>query len=587
MGESRLAWLTPVIGKILVVETGERFAFFGFRAILVLYFTTGLNFSDSQAISYYSFTTCLAYLSPVLGAIVADGWLGRYPTILRFGIIYVIGLAVLASGALSTSVGATLSAQRVLSLGGLFFVCLGTGGIKPCVSSFGADQITLAATNPDEENSRTLGSGSNHLSTIVHGQQNSNNKVLLGADNLIHDARLSTLDPREKILATGDNDDIRSSELEQDEHVRQFFSWFYFCINVGALTSIAIIPVVKKFFGFGPAFSVSFMVMVTAMGLFVSSRKQYKHSTVDPDCALWKTFVLCWWCIRQSAWSIPIIARALPWCKPDSARVIMNSFSNSRYSELSSQEEQTEDASNDEHPDENDSNFDVDEIQAASFEQQLADAAQVVRILPILAMFPIFWCLYDQQASVWTLQAARMDLMGVLEPEQMTLINPLEIMIFIPLFDQVVYPAMVRRNISIDPLRRIAWGMALAALAFILSSWVEDAIQYRLDRDMPRVNVLWQLPQLTILSIGEIFLSVTSLEFAYSVSPDRLKTFVTSLYLLTTAVGNLIGGVLYSTVFADMRLATVLRTCSLLMVVNIGCFLIVKRNWERQAHDHQ
>jgi dipeptide/tripeptide permease len=83
------------------------------------------------------------------------------------------------------------------------------------------------------------------------------------------------------------------------------------------------------------------------------------------------------------------------------------------------------------------------------------------------------------------------------------------------------------------------------------------------------------------LSVGEIFLSVTSLEFAYAESPDRLKAFVTSLYLLTTAVGDLIGGILYSTVFSDVPLGTVMRVCAMLMVVNLGLFLLVKQNWNR------
>ncbi|GKY97251.1 hypothetical protein MPSEU_000683500 [Mayamaea pseudoterrestris] len=571
---SKLSWLTPVIGKILVVETGERFAFFGFRAILVLYFTNALRYSDSQAISYYSFTTCLAYLSPIIGAVVADGWLGRYRTILQFGIVYVIGLAILALGASSqTLFDASLSVERLLSFGGLFLVCLGTGGIKPCVSSFGADQITLANDGTSSSSDESVGLASLNAKPESGNRRQGNNNLLVSADELIQDAHLSVIDPREKVSALVDED------IGKEEHVRQFFSWFYFCINVGALTSIAIIPLVKGNFGFGPAFSISFLFMVTAMVLFLSSRNEYKHITVDKDSTLLTTFTLCWWCIRQQVWSISFIARTFPWCKPGPARTLFSS--QSMYATLPSRDE-TEPAEQQEQPpvDQDDADCTEDD---ALFQQQLADAAQVVRILPVMAMFPIFWCLYDQQASVWTLQAARMDLMGVLEPEQMTLINPLEIMIFIPLFDQVVYPFLVARNVNIDPLRRISWGMGLAALSFVVSSLVEDDIQYRLNHNLPRLNVMWQLPQLTILSIGEIFLSVTSLEFAYAVSPDRLKTFVTSLYLLTTAVGNLIGGILYSTVFANMPLAPVLRTCSLLMLLNLGLFLLVKRNWDRQG----
>jgi dipeptide/tripeptide permease len=571
MSTSKHSWLTPVIGNILIVETGERFAYFGFRAILVLYFTSALAFTDTQAISYFAYTTCLAYFSPIAGALLADGFLGRYRTIYYFGICYVLGLAVLTTAA--CGLFATLSAQRWLSFAGLFLVCLGTGGIKPCVSSFGADQLTMTAASNDDNNdddlhldeSTRLGEQEQDSPTI-HSSICNHQSIVDRTDEAIKDVpTLSSVDPREKISTMGGD-----TTPGNDEHVRQYFAWFYFCINVGALTSIALVPLIKGRYGFGPAFLLPFVFMVCAMLLFVSKKSQYKHSQPG-DTSMWTTFVLCWQWIRYY-FSMSSVGRTFPFSSlvgpvssPESPT------GRSSYLTLLSDPEDDEGFFS-----ETRSNRQVDD----AFTQQLRDAAQVFRILPIMATFPIFWCLYDQQASVWTLQAGRMGLMG-LQPEQMTLINPLEIMVFIPLFDQYIYPAMQARSINLDPLRRISWGMALAALSFLMSSWVEDAIQYRLDRSLPKINVLWQLPQLTVLSVGEIFLSVTSLEFAYAESPDRLKAFVTSLYLLTTAVGDLIGGILYSTVFSDVPLGTVMRVCAMLMVVNLGLFLLVKQNWNR------
>jgi hypothetical protein len=65
--------LSPVILCILVAEVGERFCFFGFRAILTLYFVNELNYTEHGAVAYFAYTTALAYLSPVLGALLADG----------------------------------------------------------------------------------------------------------------------------------------------------------------------------------------------------------------------------------------------------------------------------------------------------------------------------------------------------------------------------------------------------------------------------------------------------------------------------------------------------------------------------------
>jgi len=164
-----------VILSILVTETAERVAYFGFRAILVLYFTNGLKFSESASVSLFASVSGLAYLSPLLGALLADSLWGRYQTILRFGTVYSIGLCLITLGAYqlgpplpiscpismdtNTSDCGDISNElnhsqefdqennlllaRSLSFIGLLLVCLGTGGIKPCVSAFGADQVVL------------------------------------------------------------------------------------------------------------------------------------------------------------------------------------------------------------------------------------------------------------------------------------------------------------------------------------------------------------------------------------------------------------------------------------------------------------
>jgi hypothetical protein len=99
-----LSWLSPVVLNILAVETAERFSYFGFRAILVLYFTKSLKYGETKAVAYFAYTTCWAYLSPLAGALLADGPWGRYKTILRFGILYVVGLTILTIAASMSSV---------------------------------------------------------------------------------------------------------------------------------------------------------------------------------------------------------------------------------------------------------------------------------------------------------------------------------------------------------------------------------------------------------------------------------------------------------------------------------------------------
>ena len=88
-------------------------------------------------------------------------------------------------------------------------------------------------------------------------------------------------------------------------------------------------------------------------------------------------------------------------------------------------------------------------------------------------------CVYratPAQASTWTLQAKRMDLMG-LETEQIGVVNPVFAMIFIPMIDRCVLPLWSRAPcpwVRPTALRRIGLGMTLASLSFLLAAGVEQ-----------------------------------------------------------------------------------------------------------------
>jgi dipeptide/tripeptide permease len=508
-----------------------------------------IEYDESQAIALFAYTAALAYLSPIVGALLADAEWGRYATIVTFGIIYVIGLAILTAAAGFD--WESLNFQRFLSGIGLFLVCLGTGGIKPCVSAFGADQI-----------------GASSNATITKQQQETSNSSFVD-ENFQEDENLIKKEPNLDPRDTSVQDPCR------EEQVRVFFSYFYFCINVGSVTSIALIPVIRGRYGFGASFLLPTIFMAGAMVLFLSMRRHYAHHIPGQDgSSLLTAFSLCWWLLRKDTWVVlPLWAtRSLNCLRPGPMP-----FSRRSNRDLLPIPPLVLDACgcNDAVSVDEDATRNNNQV----LRQQLDDAAQALHVLPIMAMLPIFWCLYDQQGSVWTLQATRMDRHG-LQPEQLNVINPVEIMIIIPLFSNIIYPWMERNHWNIRPLRRMSYGMFLAAVAFFLSGLVETSIRYHEDNDLEKVNVFWQLPQLTVLSVSEIFVSVTGLEFAYSTSPDRLKAFIMALFLLTTAVGDFLSGILYSTIFANLNRALVLFICGLLMIGNLALFCQVANWWE-------
>src|SRR5947209_5116694 len=85
----------PAIWFFFWGELAERSSFYGMRAILFLYLTTALGFSDTQAAPIYAAFKMGCYLLPLLGGLIADRWIGRYWTIVGFSVPYVFGHFVL------------------------------------------------------------------------------------------------------------------------------------------------------------------------------------------------------------------------------------------------------------------------------------------------------------------------------------------------------------------------------------------------------------------------------------------------------------------------------------------------------------
>ncbi|KAK7319192.1 hypothetical protein RJT34_03910 [Clitoria ternatea] len=143
---------------ILGNESCERLAFFGISTNLVTYLTTKLHDGNVSAARNVSIWQGTCYLTPLIGAIVADGYWGRYWTIAVFSTIYFIGMCILTLSAsvptlkppecLGSFCPSATPAQYAVLYIGLYMMAFGTGGVKACVPSFGADQFD--DTDPKE-----------------------------------------------------------------------------------------------------------------------------------------------------------------------------------------------------------------------------------------------------------------------------------------------------------------------------------------------------------------------------------------------------------------------------------------------------
>uniref|UniRef100_A0A2K5V075 Solute carrier family 15 member 2 n=1 Tax=Macaca fascicularis TaxID=9541 RepID=A0A2K5V075_MACFA len=229
-------------------------------------------------------------------------------------------------------------------------------------------------------------------------------------------------------------------EEKHAEERTRYFSVFYLSINAGSLISTFITPMLRgdvQCFGedcYALAFGVPGLLMVIALVVFAMGSKIYNKPPPEGNIVA-QVFKCIWFAIsnrfKNRSGDIPKRQHWLDWA-------------------------------------------------AEKYPKQLImDVKALTRVLFLYIPLPMFWALLDQQGSRWTLQAIRMNgNLGffVLQPDQMQVLNPLLVLIFIPLFDFVIYRLVSKCGINFSSLRKMAVGMILACLAFAVAAAVEIKI---------------------------------------------------------------------------------------------------------------
>jgi len=190
------------IPHILTQETFERFSYYGMRSILIFFMTEDLLgaggvIDEVKAKEYYHLFYAMTYLMPIFGAGIADMFLGKFKTIMIFSIINILGLLALFVDQTRTGLTA-----------GLVMIAIGSGFIKPCVSANVGDQF---------------GKNNKHLIEKVYG-------------------------------------------------------WFYFAINFGSTFSYLLIPWLRNEYNSRVAFTVPVVSMLMATAVFWMGRKRFVHA---------------------------------------------------------------------------------------------------------------------------------------------------------------------------------------------------------------------------------------------------------------------------------------------------------------------
>jgi len=271
----------------------------------------------------------------------------------------------------------------------------------------------------------------------------------------------------------------------QSQLLQKAYGAFYWAINLGSFFSFLVIPWIKDHHGYSLAFGVPGILMAIATFIFWLGTKHYVRvppSRETRSAGFFKVFFAALTGRRETGQSFWSAAR-------------------SRFSEP--------------------------EVDAAK---------SVLPILMVFALIPIFFSLFDQTNSTWVLQGGKMvpaKILGLaIGAEQMQSMNPLLVMLLVPLFTLGIYPRIGR---FASPLKRMAYGMFLAAGSYL----VVAALQKQIEAGV-QLSVLWQTVPYVILTAAEVLVSTTGLEFAFREAAPEMKSIVMSFWLLTIAFGDLL-----------------------------------------------
>ncbi|KAL2813653.1 POT family-domain-containing protein [Aspergillus granulosus] len=471
----RIAGKVPWVAyTIAFVELCERSSYYGATAVFTNFIqqplpegsSTGAGFSGQSgalgqgqraATGLNLFLTFWSYFMPIIGAWIADEFLGRLKTIYISIAFAMAGHVIFIVSALPPVVKHTDSALACFCVG-LIIYGIGVGGFKSNIAPLIAEQYR--DTRP-----------------------------------------YITTDPQ-----TGERLIVDSTQT-----ITRIFLYFYLMINAGALVGSTAMVYTEKYVGFWLSFLLpAVMFALCPVILFIFSGRY--NLTPPTGSVVGKAFRLWTFAVKPHwSWNPIKLVRN---CRAPGF------WANVKPSKIRNRPDWM--------------TFDdawVDEVHRA------------VKACRVFLWYPIYWFAYGQMTSNLTSQAATMELHGV--PNDITNnLNPLALVIFIPIMDQVIYPFIRNRGFNFTPLKKIYVGYLVASMSMVAATVTQHYIYVRspchnrassCDEPAP-INVWIQTVPYVLIAFSEIFTSITGYEYAYTKAPRNMKSLVQSLYLFTNAI---------------------------------------------------
>ncbi|XP_050215053.1 protein NRT1/ PTR FAMILY 8.1-like [Mercurialis annua] len=480
---------------ILGNECCERLAYYGINTNLVNYLKFKLNQSSVEAINNVTNWSGTCYVMPLLGAFLADAYLGRYWTIASFSILYVFGMTLLTLSAslhelkpscdVHTNVCHPTGQQTAVFFLGLYLIALGTGGIKPCVSSFGADQF----------------------------------------------------------------DDSDETEKKKKS---SFFNWFYFSINIGALVASSVLVWIQTNVGWGWGFGIPAVAMAIAVVSFFSGTKLYRNVKPggSPLTRICQVIVAS---LRK--WSVEVPKdEAVLFETPDEESAVRGSRKLDHTEQLSFFDKAAVETPSDRVK----GSINKWTLCTVTQVEELKSIIRLLPIwatgIIFSAVYSQMGTLFVLQGNTMDLHMNRS---FEIPSASLSLFDTISVIFWVPIYDRVIVPIARKftgHKNGFTQLQRIAIGLVISIFAMIIAGTLElirlrevRRHNYYELKHIP-MSVFWQVPQYFIIGCAEVFTFIGQLEFFYEQAPDAMRSLCSALSLITTALGNYLSTLLVNVV---------------------------------------
>ncbi|KAI1536634.1 PTR2 Dipeptide tripeptide permease [Pyrenophora tritici-repentis] len=436
----RIPW---VVLLILIVELGERFTYFGLSAPIQNYIKNpphsdlpgALGRGQAVATALGNFFKFWAYASTVIGAIIADQYLGRFKTIALACGVYIVGLVILV--ATSTPVGVSSGAGFGGLVAAMTVIGLGTGSIKANVTPMCAEQY-----KPDAAYTKKLATG----------------------EWVIVDPELT---------------------------VERMFNWFYWAVNVGALSPLITVNV-EAHVGFWVAYLIPLVVIVIGATVFILSSRLFIKTPPHGSAVIDAVRIV----------TIAIKEGGFEKAKP-SALEAQGTLSRHRFA------------------------------QSPNYtDKSVKEAQSGITACKFFLFLPLYFVCWIQIWNNLISQAGDMALHGT-PNDLLQNLDPIALIIFIPLLDFVIYPLLRKYKINFSPVLRMTAGFIMASIAMAYAS----VLQHYIYKSPPKSIHVWiQAPAYILVAFSEAFVIITGLELAYTKAPTSLRSLVSALFWLTIGI---------------------------------------------------